>query len=269
MKKGCMKIKLRKYFILVCVMYIVSAVFAGCTAAPTATPVMTTTTAEATKVSETTLVTTAGDNLSGLDIVWLGSSVTFGQRAGGYSMADAIQDNHSGTTSHKFAKSGTTLVNDKDTSYIARMYEIDPNLHVDLFIVQLSTNDATQGKAMGTISTGKDLNDFDDQTIIGAVETIIAFASKTWNCPVVFYTGTYFESDEYSKMVEVLLQIEEKWDIDVIDLWNNEEMTELFGTDQYNQYMYDSIHPNRDGYVKWWTPYFEERLREIIAARKP
>ena len=38
------------------------------------------------------------DPLAGLDIIWLGSSVTYGAQAGGhYSMVDAIQDNHPGT----------------------------------------------------------------------------------------------------------------------------------------------------------------------------
>lgn len=35
------------------------------------------------------------DPLAGLNIIWLGSSVTYGAQSGGhYSMADAIQDNH-------------------------------------------------------------------------------------------------------------------------------------------------------------------------------
>ena len=41
------------------------------------------------------------DPLAGLDIIWLGSSVTYGAQAGGhYSMVDAIQDNHPGTEVH-------------------------------------------------------------------------------------------------------------------------------------------------------------------------
>ena len=107
---------------------------------------------------------------------------------------------------------------------------------------------------MGSISESKNPADFNDKTIIGAIETIIAYASETWGCPVVFYTGTYYESEEYAEMVGVLLQISEKWDIDVIDLWNNEEMTSLYGTEAYNNYMHDEIHPNREGYVKLVDP---------------
>ena len=114
-------------------------------------------------------------------------------------MADAIQENHEGTISHKFAKSGATMVNESNTLYVARMKGIDPALEADLFIVQL--------------------------------------------------------------------QISEKWDFNVIDLWNNEEMTSLYGTEAYNNYMHDEIHPNREGYVNWWTPVFEQRLKEILAAR--
>ena len=57
------------------------------------------------------------DPLAGLNIIWLGSSVTYGAQAGGhYSMVDAIQDNHPGTVCEKYAISATTLVNEKEDS---------------------------------------------------------------------------------------------------------------------------------------------------------
>ncbi len=62
------------------------------------------------------------DPLAGLNIIWLGSSVTYGAQAGGhYSMVDAIRDNHPGTVCEKYAISATTLVNEKEDSYVGRM----------------------------------------------------------------------------------------------------------------------------------------------------
>lgn len=203
------------------------------------------------------------DALSGLTIAWLGSSVTFGAQSGGYTMADAIEDAHPGTTSYKFAISGTTLVNEDSTSYVERLKEIDSDMKMDLMIVQLSTNDATLNKELGMLASGTDLGSFDDTTVIGAIEYIIAYTKQTWDCPVVFYTGTYYESEAYASMVDALLQVQEKWDIGVVDLWNDEAMTALFGTEQYDVYMSDKIHPSLEGYTEWWTPKFETYLENM------
>lgn len=207
----------------------------------------------------------ANDALSGLRIVWLGSSVTFGMQSGGYTMADAIADNHAATECLKYAVSGTTLANDSATSYVERMKEIDPDMNIDLFVVQLSTNDATQGKTLGSVSESANMEDFDDTTVVGAMEYIIAYVEETWDCPVVFYTGTYYEDENYADMVDALIQLQEKWNIGVVDLWNDEEMTALYGTEQYEAYMGDEIHPVRDGYVDWWTPKFEVYLSEYMS----
>jgi lysophospholipase L1-like esterase len=206
------------------------------------------------------------DPLSGLHIIWLGSSVTYGANAAGhYSMADAIQDNHAATICDKYTISATTLVNEKEDSYVARMKLIPKDSDPDLFIVQLSTNDATTGKEFGEISDSMDASTFDDTTIAGAIETIISYVQETFDCPVVFYTGTYCEKENYPEMVDLLLQIQEKWGIGVIDMFNNEEMTAIFGTEQYDAYMTDQVHPNRTGYIEWWTPYIEECLVEYLA----
>ena len=155
-------------------------------------------------------------------IVWLGSSVTFGDN--GYSMAETVAENHSAVSTYKYAISGTMLTNTSDSSYVERMKEIDPNMDIDAFVVQLSTNDATNGMPLGEIS---DSDEYDDTTIVGAMETIISYVKSTWDCPVVFYTGTYFESDEYQAMVDKLFELKDKWDIDVVDLWNNEKLKDM------------------------------------------
>ena len=209
------------------------------------------------------------DPLSGKTLVWLGSSVTFGAQSGGYSMEDAIAENHAATKCLKYAISGTTLVNESPASYVERMKDIDSDMNIDLLVVQLSTNDASQGKPMGSLSESKDPEDFDDTTIIGAIEYIIAYARDTWNCPVVFYTGSYYENQEYETMVQALLDVQEKWDIGVIDLWNDEEMTAIYGTDEYYTYMAkDGIHPLREGYASWWTPKFEDYLKDFFAQQE-
>lgn len=196
-------------------------------------------------------------------IIFLGSSVTYGSAAKGESFVDFMVK-RDGIHAIKEAVSGTTLVDNGEDSYIRRMLKIDPNVSADAFICQLSTNDASDKLPLGEISGGKALSDFDTSTVAGAIEYIIAYAQQTWDCPVVFYTGTQYNNAEYEKMVDLLLDLQQKWDIGVIDLWNDPEMNAVSKAD-YNLYMSDSIHPTRAGYRDWWTPKFEGYLTLLLA----
>ena len=220
------------------------------------------------------------DSLSGLNIAWLGSSVTYGQGANGYSMADQMAANHPAAHSYKYAISGTTLADCRygasmptdgegsHGSYVCRMEQLDKTQKYDLFIVQLSTNDATNGIPMGEISMDQKLSSQNRRTVIGAMEYIIGYIRKTWDCPVMFYTGTKFKSGQYEEMVDILRKLQKKWDIGIIDLWNNEQMHAI-DQETYLTYMKeDGIHPLRDGYVKWWTPEFEKEMEAYVTIRR-
>lgn len=196
--------------------------------------------------------------LAGRQFLFLGSSVTYGDASLGVSMADYISKLDS-CTIIKEAVSGTTLAGTKSSTYTSRLLNVDTKLELDCVICQLSTNDATMKKAMGQMSDSFSLNDFDRETVIGAMEYIIAYSQETWDCPVVFYTGTKYDSKQYSEMVEALLQLQKKWGIGVIDLWNDPAMNAVYEAD-YALYMYDSIHPTQAGYLTWWTPKFQQCL---------
>lgn len=203
--------------------------------------------------------------LKGKTIIYLGSSVTYGSDSLGVSFVEYI-DRLNGTTSVKEAVSGTTLVTKDDASgnsYIPRMKTIDPDIPADAFICQLSTNDATRHMPLGKISEGFELTDFDTETVAGAIEYIIAYAGKTWHCPVLFYTGTRFDCREYGEMVKLLLEIQKKWKIGVIDLWNDEALHAISEKD-YNLYMSNPIHPTQAGYLLWWVPAMETYLYEFL-----
>lgn len=201
----------------------------------------------------------ADSPLKGKKIIFLGSSVTFGSDSNEASFVEYLAA-RDGITYVKEAVSGTTLVDNGESSYIARMKANIPPQDADLFICQLSTNDATTGQPMGEISDSTSMEDFDTSTVIGAMEYVIAYAKENYHCPVMFYTGTKYDSDQYEEMVEATLELQEKWDIGVIDMWNN------LDTDipEYEYYMSNGIHPNRAGYLDWWTPYFEECITEYL-----
>ncbi len=200
--------------------------------------------------------------ISGKTVIFLGSSVTAGYGSLGVSFVDFLEKTD-GITAVKEAVSGTTLADIKGNSYVSRMKKIDKNIKADALVCQLSTNDATKELSIGEISDGFGLNDFDTQTVAGAIEYIIAYAKETWNCPVIFYTQAKYDSEHYAKMVDLLLEIQKKWNITVIDLWNNEEINSI--TDEQRKlYLVDHIHPTKAGYKEWWLPEFQKCLYDIL-----
>ncbi|MBQ6334825.1 MAG: SGNH/GDSL hydrolase family protein [Erysipelotrichaceae bacterium] len=204
--------------------------------------------------------------LAGKKIMFLGSSVTYGRDD--VSFVEYLQNQY-GVIVAKEALSGTTLVNKKifgRRPYVDRIKDMDKDFEADLFICQLSTNDATTKQPLGEVSEGYALEDFDTSTIAGAIEYIIAYAKNTWNCPIMFYTNGKYESEHYQKMTELLAKIKEKWDIGIIDLWNELNVSSL-SKQQYQLYMIDKIHPSLCGYRDFWTPFIARKLEAFFENR--
>lgn len=80
-------------------------------------------------------------DLQNKTVLFLGSSVTYGSASGGISFVEILGE-RCGINCIKEAVSGTTLVDINEKSYISRLKSIDTKLKVDLFVCQLSTNDA-------------------------------------------------------------------------------------------------------------------------------
>lgn len=199
--------------------------------------------------------------LAGKNIVFLGSSVTKGFAAYGKSFVDMIAA-RTGANCVKEAVSGTTLVDDNAKSYVARLKALDPKTPCDLFVCQLSTNDATKKKPLGKVAAAGEA--YDTKTVCGAIEYIIDYAKKTWNCPIVFYTNPEYASPAYGEMVNALNKIAKKWGIEVINLWNDAELNQKCY--KKRSYMNDQIHPTRKGYALW-TPVMEEALTDAVVGK--
>ncbi|MFV0555542.1 MAG: SGNH/GDSL hydrolase family protein [Lactovum sp.] len=194
-------------------------------------------------------------------LIFLGSSVTAGMQSKGISFIDFMAE-RDGFTFTKEAVSGTTLVDNNDKSYIQRLQTINDQ-KADLFICQLSTNDAQKELSMGEISESKKIEDFDKTTIIGAMEYIIAYSQEKWNVPIMFYTGTEFDNEQYPLMIDVLYELQEKWGIGVINLWE-ELPVDAVDAKTYKEYMNDPIHPTRRGYMEWWMPQIEKDMISFL-----
>ena len=194
-------------------------------------------------------------------IIFLGSSVTYG--VDNWSMCEYVREN---TTYDvvKWAVSGTTLADIDEGSYESRLNkQIDSRDVCDCFICQLSTNDSNKNLPLGEMSESTDKNDFDTKTIIGAIEYIVAAVKEKWDCPIMFYTGTFMERESYQNMVDSLFDISKKWNFGIIDLWNDPEMRAI-DEDSYKMYMNDPVHPSKLGYEKWWGPKFVEAINNVF-----
>lgn len=203
-----------------------------------------------------------GSPLKGKRFIFLGSSVTKGFAAYGKSFVDMLAA-RTGAVCVKEAVSGTTLADNGTRSYISRLKALDRNTPCDVFVCQLSTNDAKKKVPLGSVAAGKDMNSFDTKTVCGAIEYIIAYAQQTWKCPVVFYTNPQYASPAYQAMVVALKQIAGKWGVQVIDLWDDKQFNEKY---RKHTYMNDQVHPTRKGY-EVWTPVFETALANVLAGK--
>lgn len=198
--------------------------------------------------------------LSGMNILYLGSSVTYGASSLQTSFVEYIAKRND-TQFVKEAVSGTTLVDEGVNSYIDRLQKLDRSTDFDLFVCQLSTNDATQNKKLGEV-VGKG-GEYDTHTVCGAIEYIIEYVTDIWCCPIVFYTNSYYENENYSAMVNSLKEIETEYGIGVIDLYTDTQFNSI--TDEQRAlFMADDIHPTKAGYLEWWTPKMEEYLYDYM-----
>ncbi|MCF0112021.1 MAG: SGNH/GDSL hydrolase family protein [Erysipelotrichaceae bacterium] len=195
--------------------------------------------------------------LKGKNIIFLGSSVTYGAASQGISFADYICQRN-GCHMIKEAVSGTTLVDDRDDSYISRLRTIREEC-ADLFVCQLSTNDATQKKPLGSVGDAEEISGFDTNTVAGAIGYIIQYVTDKWHCPVVFYTNPKYESEAYGQMVAMLCRLSEKYGFPIINLWDDDDFNNIT-EEERKLYMADPIHPTKAGYLTWWVPYFEKEL---------
>lgn len=205
--------------------------------------------------------------LAGLHGAFLGSSVTDGAMSLHESFADFLCRKH-GISYVKEAVGGTTLSTKYKNNYIQRMEKnMSPGEQFDFFVCQLSTNDAAKKVPLGEIAGEKDRASFDTETVTGAVEYILSYVKETWGCPVIFYTGTRFDSPAYEAMVERLRELKNKWDFEIVELWDP-NVSGPVTESEYALYMSDPVHPTRAGYKIWWMPVFEKKLIEMFGEKK-
>ena len=190
--------------------------------------------------------------LNGKTVLFLGSSVTYGSAANGISFVDLMSE-MCGIHCIKEAVSGTTLADIDDESYVSRLKRIDKSSKIDLFICQLSTNDASSTRNIHIADVEK------------AIRFILQYVRDTFNCAIIFYTGTYFKNERYSEMIKLLYALKKEYSFYILDLYHDKEMLSI-SKEKYQIYMKDPVHPTLRGYKEWWTPKFMDFCENILKA---
>lgn len=88
-----------------------------------------------------------------------------------------------------------------------------------------------------------------------AIRFVLQYVKDTFSCPIMFYTGTYFENERYVEMINFLYRLQDEYEFHILDLYNDQEMRNI-SEEQYQVYMRDVVHPTLEGYKEWWTPKF-------------
>lgn len=207
--------------------------------------------AEAVTSSIYTYEQTSVHPLYGKTVYHLGSSISYGYANSGVSFAEQIAE-LTGGKCVKETVSGTTLSSAKGNSYVERWAKFKFDDAPAFLMLQLSTNDFTQGGIQnGTVTSAT--SGFDTTTVAGAIEYIISETKKkSPDTQVVVYTCAvkpgWGTKTAYGGFISIELNlIRQKWGIAVVDLFNAQ-------TVNTTSWMSDDIHPLGTQYANLFTP---------------
>lgn len=187
-----------------------------------------------------------------MKVFFLGSSITYGYAAGGYSFADYVNE-HSDYEVVKEAVSGTTLSSCLPDSYYERLLNRGTE-GADVLLVQLSTNDASKGVALGGVDS------IDPKTSCGAINRIIEFGIDN-GCRVGFYATPVLGDDSFFAPIEEAMEmISAQRGVPFLDLNKDENLKNLCSKPGYYA---DNIHPSAKGHAELLGPGFLSFIKDL------
>lgn len=187
-----------------------------------------------------------------MKVLFLGSSITYGYAAGGYSFVDYVNE-HSDYEVVKEAVSGTTLSDCLPDSYYERLLKRGAE-GADVLLVQLSTNDASKGVPLGGVDS------IDPKTSCGAINRIIDFGIDN-GCRVGFYATPVLGDDSFFAPIEGTMEmISAQRGVPFLDLNKDEKLKNLCGKPGYYA---DDIHPSKRGHIELFGPKFLAFIKDL------
>ena len=211
--------------------------------------------------------------LAGKNILFVGDSICAAEDDSRYvketlgrgGWAGRIAWNYLANVTNK-AVSGQQLAN----GGVAGQFESVKDTDFDYVVIQGGVNDANKGVAEGTMSTSYNIADFDVTTFAGALEYTFSKAIEYYGDTaaigyIINYRTPYKNHNRYGEFIDTAKAICNKWGIEYIDFYNDEELTEKLDLNTNGGiYAQDNLHLNENGY-DIVTPLIAEWMETLSA----
>lgn len=220
-----------------------------------------------------------GGSLAGKRIVYDGDSICLGYNAnGGY---PAMIAGISGCTAVNEAVGGARLCAVSDKHSVVNNVSNLPK-DGDLYCFQGGINDWWANTPLGTFAQDDYTGTVDPATIYGAMETIFRYALTNFlGKPICFVITHKVQNSAYSKNAnghtfwdyrKAMIDVCEKYSIPYYDAFTKSGLNG-WNEAQNNAYLTgnssatgDGIHPNREGYQRYYVPQLIDLFRQIMPA---
>lgn len=208
--------------------------------------------------------TVTGTALSGKSALFVGDSISvgyadtamaygWGGRIGRKYGMEWVNNSHGGANVAEYS--------DRDTKTIVDQIKQHADKSFNYVIIEGGVNDAMNKLPAGKISTSYNINDFDNTTFAGALETAFAYVTDKWpNAHIGFivtFQNRWITKDGTSEHYNVARTICQKWNVPYLDL-NGDAVAGMLDIEN-ETYIPDGIHPNAaaydmlvDNYIEAW-----------------
>ena len=201
-------------------------------------------------------------------IIYFGDSISAGSENNMVSWDKYINDEANFVKSINAAKGGATFSNVRVDNIIIDQIKKYKNKTFDYVLLQGGVNDAMDEAVIGKMTDSYDLEDFDQNTYIGMLDTTFYYLTnyfhgsaigvvityKTPNASEFGWGGHTSNPEEY---YDALIKVCDKWDIPYINFYDG-KLSNIITDKELD----DGLHLNNDGYEKI-SPYLYDFIKEI------
>lgn len=198
--------------------------------------------------------------LYGKTILDFGDSIAYGNDTAGVGYADMIAERN-GMTVHSYAVGGHKL------SQILAQLQSATEETADYVLLEGGYNDANPSALtpVGTLSSGYTAT-LDTSTFYGALETLLKTAQTKYPSAKTVYVIVHrTRRTQWPDYAEAIKAACDKWSVPVVNLMEQGGLNS--NIDAMLSAYTDSVgvHPNEAGYLKWYVPPIEAKLRELTS----
>lgn len=145
----------------------------------------------------------------------------------------------------------------------------------DFILIDGGTNDVNNAP-VGSLIDGYDTSNCDNTTLMGSLEIIFNKLRTAFPLSNIIYVIVHkMTSRNLSKQImyhDAIIQACEKWAIPYVDIFNGGQITSYipsiatscFPENESTETGYDSTHPNRTGYDKFYNPQIIAKMKSLI-----